>query len=135
MKTITCDDGSRKNYTVPVGRCNQQTTFEESKCDKKPKSALIVPGAYFSKKEPSKKSDKKPKRLYIVPCATTLFYQQSNKNSCILSSLASALHHMVGGYASEYIIRRKQNYLLGIQNKCRMHFCCGILMGHHNEKN
>ena len=38
-------------------------------------------------------------------------------------------------YVSEYIIRRKQKYLLEIQNKCRRHFCRDIFMGHHKEKN
>ena len=38
-------------------------------------------------------------------------------------------------YASEYIIRRKQKSLLGIQNKGRMHFCWDIIMGHHKDKN
>ena len=33
-------------------------------------------------------------RLYIFPGAHNLFYQQGNHNSCILSSLASALHYM-----------------------------------------
>ena len=48
--------------------------------------------------------------LYIVPGAPTLFYQQGNHNSCILSSLASALNYMGDIYASEYIIKRKQKY-------------------------
>ena len=100
-------------YTLPVGRCNQLKKFEDSKYEKKPKSALIVPVASISKKKPSNKSAKKPKRLYIVPGAPTSFYQQGNHNSCILSSLASALHHMGDGYASEYIIRRKQKYIFG----------------------
>ena len=73
--------------------------------------------------------------LYIVPDTPTLFYQQGNQNSFILSSLASALHYMGDEYASEYIIRSDQNFLLGIHNKGRMHFCCDILMGHHKEKN
>ena len=50
MTTVTCDDESRKLYTVPVGKLNQLTKFEESKCENKPKSALIVPGASISKK-------------------------------------------------------------------------------------
>ena len=83
-----------------------------NKSAKKPKGALIVPGASISKKKPSKKSSKKPNLLYIFPGAPTLLYQQGNQNSCILSSLASALHHMSDGYASEYITRRKQNSLL-----------------------
>ena len=74
-------------------------------------------------------------RLYIVTSAPNLFYQQGNQNSCILSSLVSALHYMGDEYASEYIIRRKQNFLLEIQNKGWMHFRRDILMGHHKEKN
>ena len=42
---------------------------------------------------------------------------------------------MGDGYASEYIIRRKQKSLLEIQNKGQMHFCRDILMGNHKEKN
>ena len=38
-------------------------------------------------------------------------------------------------YALEDIIRRKQKYLLEIQNKGQMHFCRDILLGHHKEKN
>ena len=61
-------------------------------------------------------------RLYIVPGAPTLFYQQGNKNSRILLSLASALYYMGDEYASEYIFRSKQKTLLSIHNKGRMHF-------------
>ena len=73
--------------------------------------------------------------LYIVPGASILFYQQGNHNSCILSSLASALYYMGDGYVSEYIIRRKQKSLLEIQNKIWMQLFCGILMGYYKEKN
>ena len=48
--TVTCDDYSRKINIVPIGRCNQLTTFEESKCEKKPNSALVAPRAYISRK-------------------------------------------------------------------------------------
>ena len=72
--------------------------------------------------------------LYIVPGPPTLFNQQGNHNSFILSPLASALHYMGDGYASEYIIRRKQKSLLEIQSKGQMHFCCDILRGHHKGK-
>ena len=47
--------------------------------------------------------------------------------------MVSSLHNMVDGYASEYIIRRKQESLLEIQNKGRMHFCHDIILGHHIE--
>ena len=134
MTTVTCDDDIRKIYTVPVGGCNQQTTFEESKCEKKPKSELIVYGASIPKKEPSKKSYKKPNQLFIVPGAPTLFYQQGNHSLCILSPLESELHHMGDGYASEYIISRKQKSLLEIHNKGQIHFCHDILLGYHKEK-
>ena len=43
MTTVTREDDSQNIYTVPVGRCNQQTSFEESKYEGKPKSALVVP--------------------------------------------------------------------------------------------
>ena len=93
--------------------------------------ALIFPGGYISKKEPIKISDKKTICLYIFPGAPTLFYQQGNQNSCIISSLASALHYMGDEYASKYIIKRKQKSLLGIHNKGPMNFCRDILMGHN----
>ena len=50
MTTVTRDDDSKNIYTAPVGRCNQQTSVEESKYEEKPKSALIFPGGFISKK-------------------------------------------------------------------------------------
>ena len=73
-------------------------------------------------------------RLYVVTGTPTFLYQQGNHNSCILSSLESALNYMGDEYALEYIIRRKQISILEIQNKGMMHFCRDILMGHHKEK-
>ena len=49
--------------------------------------------------------------------------------------MTSALHYIGDEYASEYIIRRMQKLLLGIQNKDRVHFCRDIHMGHQKEKN
>ena len=100
MTTVTRDDEGQNMYTVPVRQCNQQTSVEESRYEEKPKSALIVPGKSISKKETSKISGNKTIRLYIVPDAPTLFYEQGNKYTCILSTLASALHYMGDGYAS-----------------------------------
>ena len=40
---------------------------------------------------------------------------------------------MGDGYASEYIIRNKQKYLLEIQNKGQMQFCCDIIMERHKK--
>ena len=72
--------------------------------------------------------------FYIVPGAPNLLYQQGNKNSYILFSLASSLHYMCDGYESEYIIRRKQKSLMEIQNKGQMRFYHDIIMGHTKEK-
>ena len=111
---VTRDDYSQNIYTVPVGQCNQQTSVEESKYEEKRKNTFIVPVESISKKEPIKISEKKIIRLYIVPGASTLFYQQDNHNSCILSSLVSSLDYMVDEYESEYIIRRKQKSILDL---------------------
>ena len=134
MTTVTRDDDSQNIYTVPVGRCNQQTSVEESKYEEKRQIALIASCESISKKGPSKILEKKKIGLYIVPGAPTLFYQQGNQNSCILSSLVSALHYMGDGYASEYIIERNKRSPLEIHDKVQMHFCRDILMGHHKEK-
>ena len=80
MKTVTHDDYSKKTYTVPVGRCNKQTSVEECKYEEKYKSILIVPGEYIPKKEPIHISVKKTRHLYIVSGAPTLLYQQGNHN-------------------------------------------------------
>ena len=77
------------------------------------KSALIVPDGSISKKEPSKISENKIIQLYIVPGSHTLFYQQGNKNSFIVSPLYLKLYYMGDGYVSEYIIKRKQNNIFG----------------------
>ena len=71
VKTVTYGDESQTIYTVPIGKCNQQTSDEEYKYEEKLKSELIVPGEYISKKEPSKISENKTIRLYIVPVAPT----------------------------------------------------------------
>ena len=47
MPTETLDDDSQNIYTVSVRRCNQQTSVEESKYEKKPNITLIVPGEYI----------------------------------------------------------------------------------------
>ena len=87
----------------------------------------------YIKKATSNISGKKTIRLYIVPGVPTLFYQQENQNSFIISSWTSALHYMGDKYASKYIIKQMQKPLLEIPNKGRMHFCRNILMGHHRE--
>ena len=94
VTTVTRDDDSRNIYTVPVGRCFEQKFVDDFKYEEKRNKALTGPGESTSKKEPSNTSEKKTMRLYIFPGAPTLFYQQGNHNSCISSSLVSALHHM-----------------------------------------
>ena len=59
--------------------------------------------------EPIKISEKKTIHLYILLSVHTLFYQQRNHNSFIISSLASALNYMGDEYASKYIINCMQN--------------------------
>ena len=54
MTTVTRDDCSQNIYTVPIGRCNEQASVEEYRYEEKLKNALIGPGEYISKKEPSK---------------------------------------------------------------------------------
>ena len=84
--------------------------IDESKYEDILQNALIFPGGYISKEELSKISLKNTIRLYIFPGATNLFYQQGNQNSCIVSSLTSALYYMVDEYASKYIIKRRKNF-------------------------
>ena len=71
-------------------------------------------------------SNKKKER---VPDGPTIKYSQGIQNSCIISSLASALYYMGDELASEYIIRRKQQSLACIHSNGRMQFCRDALMG------
>ena len=77
------------------------------------------------------KSNKKKER---VPDGPTIKYSQGIKNSCIISSLASALYYMGDELASEYIIRRKQLSLAFIYGKGRIQFCPDNIMGQYREK-
>ena len=100
MTTVTCDYDSQNIYSVPVGQRKKHTSVEESKYEEKRNNELIFSSESISKKEQIKISGKKTMHRYIFPGSPTLFYQQGNMNSCILSSLASALHYMGCGYAS-----------------------------------
>ena len=113
MTTVTCDDDRPNIYTVPVGWSNLQKPVDESRYEEIHQNALICPGGYIYIKEPIKISEKKTIHLYIVPVAPTLFYQQVNQNSCIISSLASALNYMGYEYTSKYIIKRMQKHIFG----------------------
>ena len=77
------------------------------------------------------KSNKKKEQVPDVP---TIKYSQGIQNSCIISSLASALYYMGDVHASEYIIRRKQLSLTLIHDKGRMKFLYNTLMGINREK-
>ena len=80
MTTVTHDDSILNIYTVPVGQCNELTSFYESKYDEKRQNSLIFPSESISKKNWARYHKKKTVRLYIVPGAPTLFYQQGNHN-------------------------------------------------------
>ena len=67
-------------FIVPVGRCNIQTSVDESKYEEINQNALIFPDGSILKKEPIKISEKETIRLYIVTGAPTLFHQQDNQN-------------------------------------------------------
>ena len=84
-------------------------------------NALTCLGEYNKKKE-------------RVPDGPTIKYSQGIQNSCIISSLASALYYMGDELASEYIIRHKQQSLACIHSNGRMQFCCDALMGQSREK-
>ena len=47
---VTHDDYGQNIYTLPVGKCNQQTSVEDTKYFEKHNNALIVPCEYISKK-------------------------------------------------------------------------------------
>ena len=100
MTTVTCDDYIPNIHTVPIVLCYIQASVDESKYEDIHQNALMFPGGSISKKEPSKISEKKTIRLYIVPGAPTLFYQQGNQDSYIITSLASSLNYMGDEYAS-----------------------------------
>ena len=70
-----------------------------------------------------------------MPDGPTIKYSQGIHNSCIISSLVLALYYMGDELASEYIIRRKQQYLSFIHIKGLIQFCRDTLMGQQREKN
>ena len=119
------DQGSdltgHKTYTVPVGRCSLNTSQEKHIYLDMHSNALTCLVKYNKKKE-------------RVPDVSTIKYSQGIQNSCIISSLASALYFMGDELASEYIIRRKQLTLAFVHGKGRMQFCRDTLMVQQKEK-
>ena len=110
-----------KTYIVPVGRCALHTSQDDPNFMDMHSNALTCLG----------KSNKKKER---VPDGPTIKYSQGIQNSCIISSLASALYYMGDELTSEYIIRRKQQSLACIHSNGRMKFCLDALMGQSIEK-
>ena len=100
MTTVTRYDDTQHIYTVPVGRSNEMKSVDEYKYEEKCQHSLICPGESISNKEQSRISEKTTMRLYIVLGAPTLFCQQVNQNSCILSFLVSSLHYIGDEYLS-----------------------------------
>ena len=47
MTTVTRGDDSPNIYTLPVGRCDLQTSVDESKYEEIHQNALICPGEYI----------------------------------------------------------------------------------------
>ena len=106
VTTVTCDETQNKTYTVPVEICAPHTSGYEHNFVDIHDNALIC----------LDKSNNKEDR---VPNGPTISYSQGIHNSCIISSLASALYYMGYELASEYIIRRKQKSLSFIHSKGR----------------
>ena len=120
--TITASDETRhKTYIVPVGLCALHTSQYEPNFLDMNSNELTCIGQSNKKKE-------------CVPDGPIIKYSQGIQNSCIISSLASALYYMGDELASEYIIRRKKQYLACIHSNGRMKFCRDALMGQSREK-
>ena len=110
-----------KTYTVPVGRCSQNTSQEKQNYWDMLSKAFTCKG----------KSNKKKEQ---VPDVNIIKYSQGMQNSCMISSLASALYYMGDVHASKYIIRRKQLSLEFVKrnikynniafNEYKSKYCC-----------
>ena len=111
MTTVTCDQTKHKTYTVPVGICALHTSVYVPTFLGMHHNELICIGESNKKEKPSKISDNNNKRLCIVTGAPTFLFSQGNQNSCIISSLASALDYMGNKLVSEHIIKRRQKSL------------------------
>ena len=107
LTDLRSDLNRHKTYTVPVGRCSLNTSQDEHNFLDMHSNALTC----------LVKSNKKKEQ---VPDGPTIEYSQGIQNSCITSSLASALYYLGDLHASEYIIRRKQLSLTLIHDKGRM---------------
>ena len=110
-----------KTYTVPVGWCSLNTSQEKQNYWDMLSKAFTSEG----------KSNKKKEQ---VPDEPIIKYSQGMQNSCMISSLASALYYMGDVHASKYIIRRKQLSLEFIRDKVWMQFLRNTLMRINRKK-
>ena len=121
VTTVTCFETKHKTYIVPVGRCDMHTSQDEINFLDMHSNAFTCLG----------ETNKKEERVTDGP---TIKYSQGNHNTCIISSLASALYYVGDELVSEYTIRSKQQSLALIHSKVQMPFCCGTLMEQYREK-
>ena len=87
VTTARCDETRHKTFNVPVGQCSLNTSQEKHNYLDMHYNALTCLGEYNKKKE-------------CEPDGPTIKYSQGIQNSCILSSLASALYYMGDELAS-----------------------------------
>ncbi len=105
--------GKSDNFQVPAGACkrkNDMDTGEDNIADDLKKTVKITDDN---------------------PC---VYFLQGNKNTCIISSLASAVRYMGDVYASDYIIQRREESLYKLEHKGRMQYCKDIIMGQFKQK-
>ena len=122
VTTVRCDETRHKTLKVPVGQCSINTSQENQNYLDMHSNALTCLGISNKKKE-------------CVPDGPTIKYSHGIQNSCIISSLVSALYYIIDELASEYIIRRKQQSLVFVHSNGQMQLCRDALMGQSREKN
>ena len=103
MTTARWDETRHKTYNVLVGQCSLNTSQDRHNFLDMHYNALTCLG----------ESNKKKEHVADKP---TIKYSQGIQNSCIISSLASALYYMGDELVSEYIIRHKQQSLACIHS-------------------
>jgi hypothetical protein len=73
------------------------------------------------------------KKCLFGSIAPIVFYQQHQSNSCMISSLASALLHIGDTYAAKYVIKRKQEANDALEVG-RMNFCEQLMKNDHTRQ-
>ena len=101
MTTVTRDDDSQNIHTVPVGRCNLQTSVDESKYEEIHQNTLTFPYGYIYKKEPIKISEKRQ-----FSCTLLLVQPPySIKKAIIIHVLYHPWHH----HCIMWVMNMRQN--------------------------